>query len=400
LGNKIDKAFRAIQGDKSVGIPVGPDLSFLVSEIVLSRIDSGLGKSAIRSRAVRWFDDYWLGYPSLEDAERGLALLEAELRKFRLTCSGAKSRIVKLPVDLEPVWKSVLNPLRVRATVASLGQLFDIAFRLRAENGEVILIYAITKLFDHRKFRFMIDLIVDLVCQSVLIEPGCIVKVVALLVHYDINGVKLDKGVIRSAIEVLVERNFRTGVGGDVVWALVLAQALKIELDKQVGRKISKIDDDCVAILSMHLAELKLLHGWSATLWQKRIRPDVLNGEHWLAIYEGVRHGWLTDKRSIIKNDALFGPLLAAQIGFYDKDAPSHLVVTHVGGAPPDLRREIVDGISTSDSKVGPRHGRSRTEGGATAEIDLILEDIERRVRSVELAVADLRAYTPEDYQQ
>ena len=54
LGKKLDQVLMDMDGKISQGIPIGNDLSFLLSEVVLAQVDSSLNVPP--HRAYRWFD--------------------------------------------------------------------------------------------------------------------------------------------------------------------------------------------------------------------------------------------------------------------------------------------------------------------------------------------------------
>jgi len=55
-----------LQGKISQGVPIGNDVSFLLTEIVLAQIDRKL--CVAPSRAYRWIDDYEIACDSREEA--------------------------------------------------------------------------------------------------------------------------------------------------------------------------------------------------------------------------------------------------------------------------------------------------------------------------------------------
>ena len=71
---ELDRLVRACNRNQTIGIPIGPDTSRVVSELVLSRIDHELKKngSGLRKRQVfHNIDDYEIGVENATEAERG-----------------------------------------------------------------------------------------------------------------------------------------------------------------------------------------------------------------------------------------------------------------------------------------------------------------------------------------
>jgi hypothetical protein len=92
LGKALDQNLMNLQGKISQGVPIGNDVSFLLTEIVLAQIDRKLRVTP--SRAYRWIDDYEIACDSREEAEEILARLNLGLGAFRLRVNPIKTRIV------------------------------------------------------------------------------------------------------------------------------------------------------------------------------------------------------------------------------------------------------------------------------------------------------------------
>jgi hypothetical protein len=106
FGNRLDFIFRQAQDGQTVGVPVGPDTSRVVAEVVLSAVDkSFLDRYAKRKPTyLRHVDDYWIGGESVEDCERHLQNLRAALREFELDLNDLKTRIVPVNSTLGDSW--------------------------------------------------------------------------------------------------------------------------------------------------------------------------------------------------------------------------------------------------------------------------------------------------------
>jgi len=111
LGNNLDRAFQAGQDGQTIGIPTGPDTSFIISEVILCRIlDDMLSNGLIqRDRFLRYYDDMEYGCESEEEAHRVLASFEDRLRDFELEVNPDKIQILSGPQHIESPW---LFPLR------------------------------------------------------------------------------------------------------------------------------------------------------------------------------------------------------------------------------------------------------------------------------------------------
>jgi hypothetical protein len=140
-----------LDGKMSQGIPIGNDLSFLLSEVVLAQVDRSLKVSGFR--AYRWYDDYEIAFDTNDQAEDALKRLSKELNKFRLRLNPRKTAVVRLPRPAEEEWQELLkhagsSRFRVPREMVAY---FDTAFRLREKFPEVpVLLYALAILFNLR----------------------------------------------------------------------------------------------------------------------------------------------------------------------------------------------------------------------------------------------------------
>ena len=98
--NKLDTAMRNIQDGESKGIPIGPDTSGLIAELVLSSIDQTLQKYEY----IRFIDDYNCYCETKERAEKFIRELSFCLEEYRLKLNTKKTKILELPQALTHDW--------------------------------------------------------------------------------------------------------------------------------------------------------------------------------------------------------------------------------------------------------------------------------------------------------
>ncbi len=108
LGLKLDKLFQYSNDGCTNGIPIGPAISDLISEIILAAVDKEcsieLKKSNIEFLGVRFKDDYRFLCNSKEDAHKIIKTIQAKLRDFNLTLNDSKSNVTELPEGLFREW--------------------------------------------------------------------------------------------------------------------------------------------------------------------------------------------------------------------------------------------------------------------------------------------------------
>jgi hypothetical protein len=82
FGNRLDFIIRQLQSKQTIGIPVGPDSSKIVSEIIASAVDKRFIELSGRNKPiyVRHADDYWIGGKSRSECEGHLNNLRTALK--------------------------------------------------------------------------------------------------------------------------------------------------------------------------------------------------------------------------------------------------------------------------------------------------------------------------------
>ena len=119
VGNKLDKLFQNANDGCTNGIPVGPVVSELISEVITSGVDrmfSNLAKKkGIKCQAIRYRDDYRILVNSESEGKLAIKLLQESLKEFNLELSDNKTSIQCLPAGLFREWVSkyyMISPVK------------------------------------------------------------------------------------------------------------------------------------------------------------------------------------------------------------------------------------------------------------------------------------------------
>jgi hypothetical protein len=107
--------------------------------------------------------------------------------------------------------------------------------------------------------------------------------------------------------------------GYEVAWALWFAVEFELKLSNEIAASVSKVEDDSVALVSLHARELGLLNPDPSAIWESWLTKDQLNLEHWLAAYELFARGWLrpSNGNDFIGAHPFFSRLRDFGISFY-----------------------------------------------------------------------------------
>ena len=118
LGTKLDKLFQSANDGCTNGLPIGPAVSDLVSDIILAAVDREcsikLKSKKIDFIGVRFKDDYRFLCNSKTEADIILKTLQSTMRFFNLTLNEGKSDIRALPEGLFRPWTAEYQPSSLR----------------------------------------------------------------------------------------------------------------------------------------------------------------------------------------------------------------------------------------------------------------------------------------------
>ena len=140
LADDIDTSVRNCQERQSIGIPIGPDTSHIISELIACRIDSILQNefSDIKLKGCRYHDDYDLYVSTRDEADRVLKGLQRILNDFQLEINESKVRIKEFPFAFEDKFTLIFNQFHFKETSLSnsIKYYFSLVWGLIDENSQ------------------------------------------------------------------------------------------------------------------------------------------------------------------------------------------------------------------------------------------------------------------------
>src|SRR5690606_35597618 len=133
LGNKLDKLFQNANDGCTNGIAIGPAISDLVTEIMLSVVDTDISKALKKENidfiGVRFKDDYRFLCQTESDAREILNIVQRNLKDFNLSISEEKSTVSKLPEGLFREWTSEYHTYSLKYGYPIKYKTFENTFR-------------------------------------------------------------------------------------------------------------------------------------------------------------------------------------------------------------------------------------------------------------------------------
>ena len=320
-GNRIDLWTRESQDKQTGGIPIGPDTSFVVGEVIGTALDLELQKKLPNLRGTRSIDDYYLYFQTISEAETGLAVLHGVAKQYELEINDPKTEIISLPDSFEPAWKSDLRGLTIRPLghpqSTDLSSLFDRAYE-HAKNypSDSVLTYAAKQVLSADIVEENWTFCEALLLRAALSEPTMLSVLADIYDRF--AAFHTDNQALTSTIESICSYHAPLQQGNEVSWALWLAKKLSVTISKSVGDKIAAVDDDIVALVALDLIEQGHLLTTKLSLWRSYMTAPNLYEDHWLLAYEAHEHGWLPSKNDYVAADPFFSICRATVSGFME----------------------------------------------------------------------------------
>ncbi|RSV16267.1 hypothetical protein CA235_05155 [Sphingomonas sp. ABOLF] len=370
-GNRLDALLRACQDGQTIGIPVGPDSSRIISELILCAIEEHVG-SVNFGRVVggyRYMDDFFLCFRSHVDAEAFLAALREAVLNFGLQLNASKTQIVDALSFNEESWPGDITQLGIARSPEeqrrNLMRFFTEVIRhSKSLPDESIASFAVRKTSRTLVLRENWDIYEPFLLRVARENSNCLDSVVKLLCSYAAAGYQISERVKYFA-ESMIEEHAPYNHHYEVAWTLWLCRSLSIRLGEAATRAVARVENSLCACLVLMLRSRTLLTGRGAVSeWTGTVDAGDLRGEHWMLVYEaGIRKSWaLPGAEAAVGADPHFRILRDLGVSFFDATATNvalelptidHLLETSLAGR----RSATLPGAIRFESRI-PRYQR------------------------------------------
>lgn len=337
LGKSLDENVMHSQDDETHGIPVGPDTSFFIGELLLCRVDYEIQSRYPDLKGCRYYDDYTFFLDNVSQAKELLKYVQTVMRRYGLDVNERKVEIKSVPCSMvDNTMKEVL-PYKglVSVSPSTLLGYFDTVWYLAEQNPKkkhTIFKYALKTLLA-KSFSSVWDvsnqeLLHTLLLKTISIDPMIIPIVYLLFQEKNTHFVDL-VSVATCLKEVLLERTHYQH-HAEIAWALWMVNRYSVPITKSVLFNILNLNNSiCTLQVLAYLekpsyASLKHDDGIKDKMSEieSSFSDETLYGPQWLLLYEGTIKGWFKGKKWIDKN-SYFKFLFDRKVSFYetDKDA-------------------------------------------------------------------------------
>lgn len=347
LGARIDLAVRKGNDNQTIGIPVGPDTSRIISEIVAVSVDKEI-KASMKVDALcvlRNVDDWYIGFDTAGQAEDGISAIASACRIYQLEIHPDKTRSAQAGNVIAEVWPTSIRQMVFRNGAYQQGQDIEHFFALAFDYGQDnptqnVLDFAIKRTMSVRVYPDNWHRYETYLLKATRSNPTTIPAVVQIFASYNAMAYPLGKDRIAKLICDLIRRYTPTGSHSEVAWALFLAKALKISFKAKELASVTGLESSVCALIALDLRSLGLITGsLDTSLWQQSMNEAGLKSSNWLLAYEANLKGWLpVATPNYIDAHPYFGVLKKLGVSFYDvKRNVKHIKARKPKGPSPAL---------------------------------------------------------------
>lgn len=329
LADRLDLLVRSCNRNQTVGIPIGPETSRIIAEIISARIDEefkGICERIRKTSVDRLQDDWTVGVASLEEAEKIIPILTSIYGHFGLEINGSKTSIERIVGRQMPSWISEISGFLSHRpgplAGARLRGFLAICLRLQADNhSDPVINYALSVIENYRVDRDDVKDMESFLMKAAVASPASMDRICRIVLNLQHFTKRIDQSRMSERFCDLVDRNYEMGHTYEVLWLLYTLRGFRRPV--KLSRLCQMVETTQSSAIALIMLDMKNKGMGLATLptdeWTSRISDDSISSDWtWLLGYEGFRHGWLQDRKSLLTK-VLFRPLVEKGVAFYDE---------------------------------------------------------------------------------
>ena len=291
--NELDKILRDAQRGQTVGIPIGPDTSRIIAEIVSVAIHKEFRKRIDHEvKGVRLIDDIVFGAENESRAHIILNTYREALRKYELDINEVKTKIIPSSQDLEPYW--VFTIKRDLESKKDLPNVLDHIIRIANEqNDDGIVKFAIRQFDIQELLSKEWDTIEPFLMKVAMNFPHCLSYVVKIVIWAWLYEEKVDHQKWRKICHSIIKFHASLGHDSEVAWACWLLKnlPLKSRLTKPLLHLLLEKTSPFTALMAVDIAneESKTMLNEAEKIIMNRLSDHPMRESDWLLSYECER---------------------------------------------------------------------------------------------------------------
>lgn len=327
FANNLDKAVGAGQEGQTIGIPIGPDTSRIISELIAVEVEQ-IAKGYIPdldSRAVRYVDDMLIGLDDKDSTQTALSGITAALYEYDLEINAEKTITVGIGYRHAPEWINYIRNYNIstseRRQREDLDSYFEQSIFLADSNHrDNVLLFATKRAATFSVLPGNMEHLVRWFLYIARRSPSCLSFVAE---HLSANHSTISASHSEIEQYILQQIPIKADVAhtDELAWLLFWAREAKIILPAAILKKATGLRNSTIALLIMDIRSTGRISGRiSDAYWKQSATELGLKSEMWMVAYEATLKGWWGTQpaKSFASGHTFFGELWQRGIEFYD----------------------------------------------------------------------------------
>lgn len=328
FADRLDMLVRSCNRNQTIGIPIGPETSRILAEIISSRIDFNFSERLgylPREVVDRLQDDWAVGAGTLEQSENILSVISSCYRDYGLEINGSKTSIRHILASDQEHWKSEISAFlshrRGGLYRNRLEEFIALCLRLQVDYPSAPVINYALAIIEGQKFSPTdIEALESFLLKAAVIAPISMDRVCRIILNIDHTSGGLSKERIVRRFTNLAEKHFENGAIFEVIWILYTLRGLKKPIKSSKIMKFAEaVQSSTIRLLLLDMSSKGLcVTPAPVKKWEEEINEErVLSDWSWLVAYEGIRKGWLRDIHGLMAKP-FFKAMSDRDVVFYD----------------------------------------------------------------------------------
>jgi hypothetical protein len=325
IGNQLDRWVRNGQDQQTIGIPVGPQTSVVLAEIIGASIDQNIINALKLPKSgamLRYVDDVYLGIPRNVTEEEVRAKSRAAFQNFELEVNYEKTKAYAFRTPYDASWPDELRRLVPRKIASEkMIERFSLkAFDLIDQNPEANVALYAAQLMKNIKYSDDAWRVAEIILIRLARENQTLIPVLGhLWTDRRFRGKVIGEKGITKLLDDRLDNSIEARNFGETSWVLFLNKALGRKLYAKQISKLFSIESSICALLICDLEQRGLIDGKvDKSGWNAFGNQDGLKANMWLYAYEATARGWSGLKDSYLSSDPYYCVLHSNRVRFYD----------------------------------------------------------------------------------
>jgi reverse transcriptase-like protein len=287
FGNGLDQIIRKAQNNQSIGIPVGPDVSKIVAELIMSAVDARFIETSNKGISyVRHVDDYWIGAHTQEECEKHLQKLRGALRYFQLDINETKTRIVSTKYVFGESWPlefetEIVNGLRRNKDdlLPIFGRIIE---RATLDNDEGMIKRVIKIIDEHQLWQRHWEILEHFLAQCAVQFAHSFDYVARVIAWRARTNKEIERKLWIEIARTTTLQSASLGRDSEVCWAIWLQKELSSPVPKRLSDNIVSNNSSLVLSFLAHFPKYGMAS--DKRLYESivdRVEGDPYSGSDW-----------------------------------------------------------------------------------------------------------------------